>query len=114
MCVCMYVLYLLYRGEDEYLIALDDTRWLYRVQELLQTAAAVVTKLEEEHASVLVSYDSGRDRTGQVSMIVSLSHKPVLPIQLTVALSLKLRVLLSSLTSQPYFSPCAHARTVHD
>ena len=70
MCVCMYVLYLLYRGEDEYLIALDDTRWLYRVQELLQTAAAVVTKLEEEHASVLVSYDSGRDRTGQVSMIV--------------------------------------------
>ena len=54
------------RGEDEFLIALDDTQWLYRVQELLQTAAGVVGKLEEERASVLVSYDSGWDRTTQV------------------------------------------------
>ena len=54
-------------GEEEFLIALDDTQWLYRIQELLQTTAAVVTKLEEEQASVLVSYDSGLDRTTQVS-----------------------------------------------
>ena len=54
-------------GEEEFLIALDDTQWLYRIQELLQTTAAVVTKLEEEQASVLISYDSGLDRTTQVS-----------------------------------------------
>jgi hypothetical protein len=53
-------------GEDEFLIALDDTQWLSRVQELLVTAVAVVERLEEDRASVLLSFDSGWDRTSQV------------------------------------------------
>jgi hypothetical protein len=63
-------------GEDEFLIALDDTQWLYRVQELLQTAAGVVGKLEEERASVLVSYDSGWDRTTQITSLAQLLLDP--------------------------------------
>jgi hypothetical protein len=63
-------------GEDEFLIALDDTRWLHRIQELLQTAAAVVGKLEEESASVLVCYESGWDRTAQISSLAQLLLDP--------------------------------------
>ena len=44
------------------------------MQELLQTAAGVVGKLEEERASVLVSYDSGWDRTTQVINGYSAPH----------------------------------------
>ena len=56
------------RGEDEFLIALDDTCWLHRIQELLQTSSEVCRKLDQELASVLVSYDCGWDRTTQVRM----------------------------------------------
>lgn len=55
-------------SDDEYLAALDNTKWLSRVGELLQTASDVCNAMCTEEAHVLVSYANGWDRTTQVSV----------------------------------------------
>jgi len=63
----MYVLYiLLSRPDEDYLLALDSTKWLQRVGELMTVANSVVKTLTELKCHVLVCFESGWDRTTQV------------------------------------------------
>ena len=56
------------RADDDYLVALDSTRWLARIAELLKTASDVGYSLCSNAAHVLVCYESGWDRTTQVGV----------------------------------------------
>ena len=56
-----------HRSDFEYLVELDNTRWLSRIGELLETTLKVCEALTQESAHVLVCYENGWDRTTQVS-----------------------------------------------
>ncbi len=57
---------LLCSSDEEYLVALDGTKWLSRISELLETCCKVCRAMTEEEAHVLVCYEGGWDRTTQV------------------------------------------------
>ncbi len=59
-----------YSPDEDYLLALDSTKWLQRVGELLSAANAVVTALTVHRAHVLVAFECGWDRTTQVRVHV--------------------------------------------
>ena len=55
-----------FRSDEDYLLAVDTTRWLPRVGELLFTAQSICHTLVKEGAHALVCYEAGWDRTTQV------------------------------------------------
>ena len=59
-------LYLHFRSDSEYLSALDETRWLKYISELIKVSSEVCTALDNG-VSVAVCYEAGWDRTTQVS-----------------------------------------------
>ena len=55
-----------FRSDAEYLSALDETRWLKYISELLKVSSEVCMALDKG-ASVAVCYEAGWDRTTQVN-----------------------------------------------
>ncbi len=52
--------------DEDYLLALDSTKWLQRVGELLSITNSVVNAITRHRAHVLVAFEYGWDRTTQV------------------------------------------------
>ena len=63
-------------ASGEYLTQLQGTRWMREISKLLQTARLVASQLEQEHMSVLVSFESGSDFTTQVVSLAQLLLDP--------------------------------------
>ena len=63
-----------FRSDSEYLSALDESRWLKYISELMKVSSEVCTALDKG-VSVVVCYEAGCDRTTQVSYCTKLCYE---------------------------------------
>lgn len=52
--------------DKTFLSELAETQWLSQISELLETASLIITAMNTDKSSVLISYENGCDRTVQV------------------------------------------------
>ena len=64
---------LYFRSDSEYLSALDETRWLKHISELIKVSSEVSAALHNG-VSVAVCYEAGWDRTAQVNYCHQITH----------------------------------------
>ena len=69
-------LYLHFRSDSEYLSALDETRWLKYISELIKVSSEVCIALDNG-VSVAVCYEAGWDRTTQVSYFNAITKEAI-------------------------------------
>lgn len=62
--------------DRNFLSALAETQWLSQISELLETASLIITALNTDKSSVLISYETGCDRTAQLSSLSQLLLDP--------------------------------------